>query len=51
VLRPMALLAVLPADMPLHLAANALSRMLSGLQHRHSRDRSSGRHVHVRGRG
>jgi hypothetical protein len=35
VLSPMALLAALPADMPLHLAANVLSRMLSGLQHRH----------------
>jgi hypothetical protein len=31
----MRLLGALPPHMPLHLAGNVLSRMLSGLQHRH----------------
>lgn len=34
-LNPLQLLRALPAGMPLHLAGNVLSRMLSGLQHRH----------------
>jgi hypothetical protein len=34
-LNPLQLLGALPAGMPLHLAGNVLSRMLSGLQHRH----------------
>lgn len=34
-LNPLQLLRALPADMPLHLAGNVLSRMMSGLQHRH----------------
>jgi hypothetical protein len=33
-LNPLRLLAALPADMPLHLAADVLGRMVAGLMHR-----------------